>query len=269
MRLGVMSDIHGNVVALEAVLADAAARGGVDHWWVLGDLVAIGPEPVRTLEILGDLPAATVTRGNTERYVLTRDRPPPTPDDALENPELLATVLVVEGSFSWTRGALAATGWLEYLTELPLEVRTTLPDGTRVLGVHASPGCDDGRGITPHRDHDELAAALAIGDADIVIGGHTHQPTDRVLDTGVRALNGGSVSNPIVDDRRASYLVIHADERGHTVEHRRASYDHDEFLRRVEGSSYPDTDFIASFQRGDQVRFPAVRAGAPVPVSDV
>ena len=49
-----MSDIHGNRHALEAVVADAA-RQGVDRWWVLGDVVAIGPEPVQTLEMVANL----------------------------------------------------------------------------------------------------------------------------------------------------------------------------------------------------------------------
>ena len=52
-----MSDIHGNRHALEAVAADAA-RQGVDRWWVLGDVVAIGPEPVQTLEMVANLPGA-------------------------------------------------------------------------------------------------------------------------------------------------------------------------------------------------------------------
>ena len=54
MRLGLISDIHGNRIALEAVVADGVQQG-VDRWWVLGDLVAIGTEPVATLELLTNL----------------------------------------------------------------------------------------------------------------------------------------------------------------------------------------------------------------------
>jgi hypothetical protein len=84
------------------------------------------------------------------------------------NPELLGLFAAVEGSFAWTRGALAACGWLNWLAALPLESRTTLPDGTRVLGVHASPGRDDGAGITPDRPELELREALAGAAADVV-----------------------------------------------------------------------------------------------------
>ena len=62
MRLGLISDVHGNRVALEAVVADGVQQG-VDVWWVLGDLVAIGVEPIPTLELLADLPGVQFVRG--------------------------------------------------------------------------------------------------------------------------------------------------------------------------------------------------------------
>jgi predicted phosphodiesterase len=263
--LALMSDVHGNRHALEAVVADARAQG-VEGWWVLGDLVAIGPEPVRTLELLADLPGARITRGNTERYALTDDRPPPHPDDVLARPELLELYATIQRSFAWTGGALAACGWLDWLEDLPLEVRLTLPDGTRVLGVHASPGRDDGEGITPGRDEEDLRRDLDGCDAELVVAGHTHQPTDRMVGD-VRAVNLGSVSNPITDDLRASYVVLHADRHGHAVEHRRVGYDHDAFMDSVARSGHPAAPFIASFQRGEQVRHPARRPGAPEPAT--
>jgi diadenosine tetraphosphatase ApaH/serine/threonine PP2A family protein phosphatase len=225
--------------------------------------VAIGPEPVATLELVADLPGLRATRGNTDRYVLTRDRPPPSADDVRADPGLVDRFTSVEASFSWTRGALTATGWLDWTAALPLEADAVLPDGTRVLAVHASPGRDDGDGITPDRPHDELLADLVGADADLVFAGHTHQPTDRHLD-GVHAVNLGSVSNPITDDLRAAYVIIHADRHAHAVEHRRVDYDHDAFLAALDRSAHPAHDFIASFQRGDQVRYAANRPGAPV-----
>ena len=260
-----MSDIYGNRHALEAVVADGAAQG-VDRWWVLGDLVAIGPEPVRTLELIANLPAVEVTRGNTERYVLTEDRPSPHPEDVHADPTLLPLYALIQRSFAWTGGAVAAHGWTGWLRDLPLELRTTLPDGTTVLGVHASPGRDDGDGITPHRDEAELAPDLAGADAQVVFAGHTHQPTDRVV-AGVRAVNLGSVSNPITDDLRASYVVLDADRHGTGMQLRRVGYDVEAFLAVTAACGHPAADYIASFQRGEQVRYPARRPGAPDPVT--
>jgi predicted phosphodiesterase len=263
VHLGLMSDIHGNRHALEAVVADAS-RLGVDRWWVLGDLVAIGPDPVATIERIAELPRVEVISGNTERYVLTDDRPPPHPADVLADPGLLERYAEVQASFAWTCGALASHGWLDWLRRLPLDVRIELPDGTVALGVHAVPSRDDGPGITPHRGEDALHRDLADAEANIVFAGHTHQPTDRVVGR-VRAVNLGSVSNPITDDLRASYAILHTDRHGHAIEHRRVAYDRDGFLASVARSGHPGADFIASFQRGEQVRHPAVRPGAPIP----
>jgi predicted phosphodiesterase len=256
MKLGVLSDVHGNRTALEAVVADGTAQG-VDTWWALGDLVAVGPDPVPCLELLADLPNVTITRGNSERYVFAGDRPWPSFDDVLADPDLLDIFVTVEASFSWTRGAVASHGWLDWIGELPLETRLTLDDGTRLLGVHASPGRDDGDGVSPQRPEDELRAALEGAEADIVLTGHTHRPTDRQVGP-IRALNGGSVSNPTTDDLRAGYLVVHADRHGHLVEHRRVAYDHEAFLARVDRCGHPGADFIASFQLGKQIRYPSV-----------
>lgn len=261
MKLGLLSDIHGNRIALQAVQADAKSQG-VDAWWALGDLVAIGPDPVPTLELLTSLPKLHVTRGNTDRYVVSGDRPPPYPEDVAAKPELLSLFAAVEGSFAWTRGALASHGWLDWLATLPLENRTTLPDRTRLLGVHASPGRDDGAGITPDRPEPELRAALAAAEADLVCAGHTHRPTDRYIGA-VHAVNLGSISNPVTDDLRASYVIIHADRQGHHVERRRVAYDHAAVLERVARSGHPGAEYLASFQRGQNIQFSARQPGAP------
>jgi len=152
MRVALLSDIHGNRVALNAVLADIASQGGVDAYWILGDLVALGPEPVRTLQILSALPNARFIRGNTDRYVCNGDRHSPSIEEAKSNSHLLEALVEIANTFAWTQGMITAGGWLRWLGELPLEMRVTLPDGTRFLGVHASPGQDDGPGIGPNRE---------------------------------------------------------------------------------------------------------------------
>ena len=75
MRLALFSDIHGNPLALDAVLADIQRQGEVDAYWVLGDFAALGYDPVTPLEYLIALPNASFTRGNTDRYVVTEDLP--------------------------------------------------------------------------------------------------------------------------------------------------------------------------------------------------
>ena len=249
--LGLISDIHGNLVALDAVIADGAAQG-VTEWWALGDLAAIGPEPAETLERLTNLPDIHFVRGNTDRYVVSGDRPYPHAEDVARDESLRELFDAVESSFAWTRDALTPS-WHDWLGALPDKQRATLADGTRILGVHASPASDDGTGIRPALTDDDLAALLAGADADVVCGGHTHRPTDRRIG-GLRAINLGSVSNPITPDLRASYVLVADDAHGHALTHRRVAYDHDEVLARIEKSSHPQAEFLASFQRGEQVR---------------
>ena len=91
MRLAILSDIHGNPVALDAVLADIQSQGEVDAYWVLGDFAALGYDPVTPLQKVTALSHASFTRGNTDRYVVTQDLPVQ-PEKALEDPALLPEV---------------------------------------------------------------------------------------------------------------------------------------------------------------------------------
>src|SRR5258708_10697672 len=195
MRLAILSDIHGNPLALDAVLADVQSQGEVDAYWVLGDFAALGYDPVTPLEQVTALSHARFTRGNTDRYVVTQDLPVQ-PEQALQDPALLQGVIEAVRSFSWTRGYVSAAGWLDWLMNLPLEVRLTLPDGTRLLGVHASPGRDDGPGIHPKQSDDILEQRLAGCEADLVIVGPTHVPPTRQVGRS-HVINLGSITKPV------------------------------------------------------------------------
>lgn len=251
MRIALISDIHANLVALDAVLADARSVG-VDAFWVLGDLIAIGPEPVAVLDRLAALEHATFVRGNTDRYVVTGEGPPPSLEDALADPSLVPLYARVTASFAWTRGFITAHGWYDWLAKLPLDARLVLPDGSRLLGVHAAPGTDDGEGLHPGQSAVTLAQRIAGCDADIVCTGHTHQPFRRRVGD-VEVVNLGSVGNPRAPDLRASYVVLHASPRSTRIGHRRVSYDHATFMRDVQRTRHPEAEFILDFQRGKMV----------------
>jgi len=151
MRIAILSDMHGNCVALDAVLADIATQGPVDAYWLLGDLVAMGPDPVGVMHRIHALPNHQAIRGNTDRWLtdVYREFPlsPAEISQAARANE--SDPLGLAYAMTWTQGALTASGDLAWIAALPLEYRTVLPDGTRVLCVHASPGQDDGLGIRP------------------------------------------------------------------------------------------------------------------------
>src|SRR5258708_12575935 len=141
MRLAILSDIHGNPLALDAVLADVQSQGEVDAYWVLGDFAALGYDPVTPLEQVTALSHARFTRGNTDRYVVTQDLPVQ-PEQALQDPALLQEVIEAVRSFSWTRGYVSPAGSLGWLLNVPLNARLTLPTATRLSVSHPSPVSD-------------------------------------------------------------------------------------------------------------------------------
>src|SRR5262249_29030802 len=160
---------------------DVARIGGVDEYWALGDLVALGHDPIGVVERLVALPGLATVRGNTDRYVVTGDRPPPTTAAAVADPDLVPVIAEVAGTSGWTAGCMSPAGLLPWLESLPPNFTRTLPDGTRLLAVHASPQSDDGPGIDPRATDDEQAALLEGCGADVVFAGHTHRPVDRQI----------------------------------------------------------------------------------------
>ena len=92
----------------------------------------------------------------------------------------------------------------------------TLPDGTRVLLVHATPTSDEANSFNPSRSDEEVADETAGTEADLICVGHFHMAMDRTVNR-VRIINPGSVSNPqlVGPDLRAAYALLEADENGY------------------------------------------------------
>jgi predicted phosphodiesterase len=249
MRLGVVADIHGNAAALNAVLESPKASE-IDDWWALGDLVLFGPRPVEVLETLASLPRVSYVSGNTDRYVVTGQQPRPhaTPADAAGDVDLVERYGAMAGAIGWTRGALAQAGQLSFLVDLPIEQRIQLPDGRTLLGVHASPGRDDGAGIDNHSEDEGLRRLFADCGADVVVGGHTHDPTDRTLGA-LRALNAGSVGIPLRCGY-ASWMSIEADSQGLCVHRQEAAFDVDGVVEDLYARGYPNAAFMETVLTG-------------------
>lgn len=252
MRIAILADIHGNDLALQAVINDIEGAGGVDRFWVLGDLVAIGPNPIQVLERLQSLSNVRFVRGNTDRYVCTGERPGPTVDQVLANPALMKQLLEVEGDFSWTQGAVTAAGWYDWLSGLPLEFREKLPNGTSVLGVHASPKKDDGSGIHPNLSEAEVEFLIADCQEELICVGHTHQAFD-LRTKNKRVINPGSVSNPVGADVRASYAILNADQSGYEVDFCRTAYNQQIIIDWLEKHKHPARRFITQHLRGERL----------------
>ena len=253
LRIAVLADIHANSIALGAVLNDIQEQGGVDETWLLGDYVALGPDPARVLEQLSSLKNTRFVRGNSDRYITDTQIYSPSAEELKDlTPTELARHIRMASSFAWTSGALAVAGWLPWLMVLALEERMELPDGTRVLAVHAAPGTDDGDGINPTTNKECLRLLLANAQADLVLVGHTHAPFDRIID-GIRVINPGSVSNPLAPDLRASYALLYAEQDGYRVTFRNVDYDHQAVIDAMHQRLHPSKEYITRLMSG-QIR---------------
>ena len=195
--LGLLYDIHGNVPALERVLAQADTEG-VDRWLLGGDYGTPSPWPLETLDRLKQLPDATWIRGNGERWL----REPP-----LDRPEVME-------SYELFAGRLPADV-VDWLYGLPPRAEL---DG--VLYVHGSP-LSDVESFAPRPEPDEERMLDGVCDR-LVVFGHSHQQFRRPGPDGTELLNPGSVGMPLDGDTRAAWAVRDDDGR---FEFRRTAYD--------------------------------------------
>jgi predicted phosphodiesterase len=252
MRIALLSDIHGNTIALDSVLSDISAKGGADAYWILGDLVALGPDPVGVLERLAGLPGLQLIRGNTDRYVAFGDRPSPTIEEAQKDPGLVDSIVEVANTFAWTQGMITASGWMELLVHLPLELRVGLPDGTTFLGVHASPGRDDGAGVAPDMKEEEIEKLFGDCGDRLVCMGHTHLPLDRRW-KGLHLVNPGAVSLSLTPDKKAGYVILTATEKGYTIDHHRVDYDRIAVVDQLNRIGHPGRNYLIRHLTGKSI----------------
>ncbi|WP_136716927.1 metallophosphoesterase family protein [Halorientalis salina] len=209
MRVGVISDIHSNRVAFEAVLDDMPA---VDAYVCAGDVVGYGPWPAECLETVRDLDAPTVM-GNHDRAVAM--------DSAF------AFNSMAQAGVEHSREHLSEDQ-IEWLYELPTE-RTEFDD--RVKVVHGHPD-DPDRYTYPSLFKPEM-----LDDEDVLIMGHTHVQAHEVFDEGI-VMNPGSVGQPRDQDSRAAYAVLDLDAM--TVEEHRVEYDIEAVEDAVEAAGLPE-----------------------------
>ena len=205
MRVAALYDIHGNLPALEAVLADVG-REDVDAI-VFGGDIASGPFPVETLALVRSLDAYSIL-GNGDRPF--RGRP--------------------EAAWVWDQHSEEEIGWLGALPE-----QLVLGD---TLFVHATPRSIE-EVVTPVTPDERLAEILDGVEQSAVVGGHTHMQQDRRVGRW-RFVNAGSVGMPY-EERPGAYWAIVDDD----VELRRTDYDLAAAAEAIRASGWPIAEEFA------------------------
>jgi putative phosphoesterase len=209
MRLAIFSDIHGNLQALDAVLADIGAQQP-DAVYCLGDLVGYGASPNEVTARVRELGCPTVMGNYDDGVGFDRDECGCAYREEAERER-------GQRSLEWTKARTTAEN-KAYLRSLHHEIR--LEDGgRRILLVHGSP-----RKMNEYLFEDRPLSSFerlaASSRADLIVFGHTHRPYVKDVD-GVRFLNAGSVGKPKDGDWRACYAIV---DEGR-VTFRRLEYD--------------------------------------------
>lgn len=226
MRVAVLYDIHGNLPALEAVLADVRAANA--HQIVVGGDVLPGPLPRETLDcLLGlDLPVRFI-RGNGDRVVLAQMRG----TEPAEVPEQFR-----EG-IRWNAQRLSPEHE-NVLASWPATLRLEIAGLGDVLFCHATPRNDTDI-FTRLTSEASLRPIFQGIDADLVVCGHTHMQFDRMIGD-LRIVNAGSVGMPY-GEPGAYWLLL-----GPAVELRHTSYDLEKAAARIRATTYPEAENFAA-----------------------
>jgi predicted phosphodiesterase len=223
MRIAVLADIHGNLPALDAVLADVD-RAGVDAIVLAGD-VAAGPMPVATLDRLAERSDVLASvMGNGDREMVEAF-------DAIAaggRPQARFQVIAwaAEQLDRAHRDVLAA-----YVPTVTVEVDGIGP----TLVCHGSPR-DDNEILTTFTGADRLGPILEVVDERTIVCGHTHRQFDREV-AGHRIVNAGAVGMPYEGDAAAFWALL-----GPDVELRRTAYDVAAAARTLRAAGLPDVD---------------------------
>jgi len=216
-RVIVLSDVHGNAIALEAV-RKAIAKEKPDLVAVAGDLVLNGPDPAGTVDILREMEAAgaAIVSGNTDIAVADFDYAAAFPWMSDGVPDMF------RAATEWAHDELGdARIW--WLRRLPSERRLRAEDGTMILVCHASPGSQTA-GFDKELDANVVIERASRTDARVIACGHTHIPEIRDLGWKL-VVNAGSAGYVFDGDATASWARIDIDAETPLAEIKRTEFD--------------------------------------------
>ena len=236
MRMGIFSDIHGNLPALQAVMADITEQR-LTTIFCLGDLVGYGASPNEVIERIRTEGMPTIMGNYDDGVGFDRDECGCAYREPVEKE-------LGERSFAWTKTHVTLDNKAFLRTLLP-DLRFNV-DNKRVLLVHGSP-----RKINEYLFEDRALSSFqrlaASSNADIIVFGHTHKPYVKDVD-GVMFLNVGSVGKPKDGDWRACYAILEMGDTP-TVRFQRVVYDVKKAADAIRATELP-REFAADIESG-------------------
>jgi putative phosphoesterase len=239
MKIAVISDIHGNIEALNAVLADIENQN-TDRLFILGDLAMAGADPEKTVDTVIELiktKNAVCILGNTDEMVIKGSG---TPGDGYTpgNPTMAA-------SLKYSKQILRPEQ-IEFLKQLPQTHSEKIGELSFLL-VHGSPR-QINENISPDLDEETLKEIISEAKEDVILCGHTHLPV--VYKVNLQTIiNDGSVGRPFTENPDACYAVINypdLNSKEFSVEHKFVDYDRKTTAKKLESLPFEGGDKLAS-----------------------
>lgn len=240
MKLGIITDIHNNITALEAIMAQLRQRQ-CDRIICCGDIIGIGPCPEQTVQYMRKIPNLIAVRGNHERYLL-EGMPEEFPnDERMEYGEVL--------HHKWEHSQLSAES-VSFLQKLPLCERLEV-GGYKIAVMHY---CMNTEGqyvnYTPNPSESDLVQMFSdVADCDIVLFGHDHSKTICNVDD-KWFVNVGALGCPAKDKNLARASVLTLAEDGVKIEPIEVEYDVECVLAEIDRLAYPDAENIKKYFYG-------------------
>lgn len=234
-KIALLSDIHGNTTALEAVLEDAK-QAGVEEYWLLGDVLMPGTGRRHLLNLLEELPITVQILGNWEDSLWRAMRGMLDPSRASHRYLMRHCQYILEE---------IRPEEIEAMQSLPMQVHREV-SGLRVGITHHLPDKNWGRELIHIGDQKDFDRLVTNPPCDLAVYGHIHQQFFRYGSGGELILNPGSIGQPFFlqanlrKDLRAMYAILEFDESGlKDVDFRRVSYDIEKELQLAKDLKLP------------------------------
>jgi len=237
MRIAVISDIHGNMEALNAVLEDIKLME-CDKIFALGDYAMAGPQPTLATEWFMNNPEnldITMIQGNTDSYIAEYSEG--MYEAVRKNAPIMAEALKNDVK-------ILSPEQKEFLKNLPAQLEVEI-DGIKFLLVHGSPRKNN-ENILPETTMEEVEEMLAHTDANIVLCGHTHIPCGFQTTKRQTAVNAGSVGRPFTERPDACYLTVTIEDGKYVFQHRFVKYDKEAAANKLKNRQFEGSDMLAN-----------------------
>ncbi len=249
MKIAVISDIHGNIDALNSVLKDIESEN-CSKILCLGDIVMAGPEPKITLKKIQELKKSKdfyIIQGNTDKMLSVF---------SFETQNKLIKVNEVMASAYLADSELLDEEEKDYLKSLKEQEELNL-FGIKILLVHGSPRKND-ENIYPDMPIEEVEEMIKGTDADVIFCGHTHMPAGYQTNTEQTVVNAGSVGRPFSESPDSCYAIMEINEKDSTyiIRHKFVKYDVDNAAKKIKERGFNGCEKLAKMLLKATSRYP-------------